>query len=87
MEQVRYETAQDFVRHVTQLKNSEQATKRRVLICCGTGCLACGAAAVAEAFEQGLAALDPKQFVELNLVVKQTGCHGFCQVGPILAEP
>jgi NADH-quinone oxidoreductase subunit F len=79
-----YETVEAFESHVAQLKSSDEAKKRRVLVCCGTGCLACGARAVAEALDEGLAALAPDKRAELALVIKRTGCHGFCEKGPLV---
>jgi NADH-quinone oxidoreductase subunit F len=81
MQTVRYESVDDFRRHVAELKGSELARRRRVLVCCGTGCMAGGAAQVAEAFA---AELDEGRQAELNLVVKRTGCHGFCEKGPLV---
>jgi NADH-quinone oxidoreductase subunit F len=53
-----------------------------VLVCFGTGCQANGSRLVAEAFtevikEQGLQ-------VNVNLGIKTTGCHGFCENGPLV---
>ena len=73
METLRYHDAKGFQAHAAQLATSPEAKQRRLLVCCGTGCLAGGAAAVAEEFEQQLAKLDKKQRVQLNLVCKRTG--------------
>ena len=81
METVRYDSVDDFGSHVKRLKASGLARRRRVLVCCGTGCLAGGARGVAEAFA---AQLDRSRQAELNLVVKRTGCHGFCEKGPLV---
>jgi NADH-quinone oxidoreductase subunit F len=81
---MRYDTIEALNAHAAQLSRSEKANRRRVLVCCGTGCLAGGAAGVAEAFEQGLAGLDEGQQRKLNLVCKRTGCHGFCEKGPLV---
>jgi NADH-quinone oxidoreductase subunit F len=60
--------------------------RREVRICCGTGCLANGAAGVAEAFAAELTARGLR--TALNLHDKRTGCHGFCDRGPLVAiEP
>jgi NADH-quinone oxidoreductase subunit F len=55
---------------------------REVLVCCGTGCLANGSAKVAEAFAAELAArgLD----ATVGTFTKRTGCHGFCERGPLV---
>ncbi|MFH0900148.1 MAG: NADH-ubiquinone oxidoreductase-F iron-sulfur binding region domain-containing protein [Pseudomonadota bacterium] len=84
METVRYESVRAFRDHVASLRASDQAVKRRVLVCCGTGCLAGGAREVAQAFDQQLVALGIDKQVELGLVVKRTGCHGFCEKGPLV---
>jgi NADH-quinone oxidoreductase subunit F len=84
MNQLHYDTIDAFHQHAEALSRSPEAEKRRVLICCGTGCMAGGAAAVAEAFAEGLAALERGQQRELDLVVKHTGCHGFCEKGPLV---
>ncbi len=54
-----------------------------VMICFGTGCQANGARPVAEAFtdiiaEQGLE-------LNVNIGIKTTGCHGYCENGPLVA--
>ena len=54
-----------------------------VLVCFGTGCQANGARPVAEAFtsiieEQGLK-------LDVNIGIKTTGCHGYCENGPLVA--
>jgi NADH-quinone oxidoreductase subunit F len=58
----------------------------RVRICAGTGCLANGSAQVraafeAEASERGMA-------VPIDFAAESTGCHGFCERGPLVViEP
>jgi len=53
----------------------------RVRVCLGTGCVAKGAAKVYERFRQAA-----EEFGQESLVVqtKCTGCHGFCERGPIV---
>ena len=56
---------------------------KTVLICHGTGCVSSGAPAVREALEKEIRALSLP-----DVQVKTTGCHGFCQRGPIvIVEP
>ncbi|MDR2035676.1 MAG: 4Fe-4S binding protein [Coriobacteriales bacterium] len=57
-------------------------SKRTLLVCCGTGCLASGAAAVADALDREIAASGVDAFVERH--TKRTGCNGFCENGPIV---
>ncbi len=56
----------------------------RISTCAGTGCLACGASDVIAAFRSELA----KQGLGDKVEFKGTGCHGFCERGPIVViEP
>ena len=54
----------------------------RILVCAGTGCIANGAMQVAERLEAELAAQGAK--VPVDLMIKKTGCHGFCEQGPLV---
>ncbi len=54
----------------------------RILVCAGTGCIANGALKVAEQLEKELASQGAELPVEL--MVKRTGCHGFCEQGPLV---
>jgi len=70
-------------------KKHHQARERfdkRIIVCCGTGCLANGAADIVEEFHKVLKKKKIKGFtVE---AVKETGCHGFCEQGPLVViEP
>jgi NADH:ubiquinone oxidoreductase subunit F (NADH-binding)/(2Fe-2S) ferredoxin/NAD-dependent dihydropyrimidine dehydrogenase PreA subunit len=53
------------------------------LVCWGTGCLANGAKAVAEALASEISAQGLK--VDVNIGLKTTGCHGYCENGPLVA--
>ncbi|PKN45048.1 MAG: NADH-quinone oxidoreductase subunit F, partial [Deltaproteobacteria bacterium HGW-Deltaproteobacteria-20] len=81
---LRYDSVEAFRSHVASLFESPEAKKRRVLVCCGTGCMAGGAKQVVEAMHEQLQAIDPAKKAELNLVMKRTGCHGFCEKGPLV---
>jgi NADH-quinone oxidoreductase subunit F len=67
--------------------------RRRVLVCHGTGCVANGSPAVYEALRRELAArgitADLAYLLEHEeeatpADVKRSGCHGFCQMGPLV---
>jgi NADH-quinone oxidoreductase subunit F len=82
-----------IVATLDQLKKLEADHKRRldamsqkIMVCCGTGCLANGAADVVETFQN---AIREKNAVNLKVeAVRETGCHGFCQQGPlVIVEP
>ena len=58
----------------------QQVCRVRLLVCCGTPCMAAGAEAVVAALQEKLTALgDP---ADLELV--STGCQGPCSRGPLL---
>jgi NADH-quinone oxidoreductase subunit F len=58
----------------------------KALICCGTGCLANGAQAIVDEFQ---AVLKKKRIKGFSVeAVRSTGCHGFCEQGPlVIIEP
>lgn len=59
---------------------------RRLLVCCGPGCLANGSQAVSDAFKTAIEKNKIKGF-EVE-ALKETGCHGFCDQGPlVVVEP
>jgi len=67
-----------------QLGTSRQATKQSVTMCGGTGCRASGCMAVVEAVRTELG----RQGLDDTVAVRVTGCHGFCEQGPLMViEP
>ena len=54
--------------------------RKIITICEGTGCRAFGAVNVQEAFEEEL----KRQGLTDQISVKSTGCHGFCEKGPLV---
>lgn len=57
-----------------------QQVRAHVLICSGTGCIASGSKKVREKFETELLAKGLND--EIKIV--ETGCHGFCEMGPLI---
>jgi len=55
--------------------------RRCVRVCLGTGCAAKGAERVAELFREAAAQAGEPQLV---IETKCTGCHGLCELGPIV---
>ncbi|HON86030.1 MAG TPA: NADH-quinone oxidoreductase subunit NuoF [Syntrophorhabdaceae bacterium] len=51
-----------------------------VRICCGTGCVSSGALNVYEGLKKALI----EKGLSDSVLVKQTGCHGLCERGPIV---
>ena len=55
--------------------------KKRIKVCCGTGCTSAGSHKVVKALEESL-----KSGLDIELI--KTGCQGLCQKGPIMkVEP
>ena len=57
------------------------ANKDVVKVCCSTGCRAGGSLEIVDAFEQELA----ERGLEKMVMIKKTGCRGFCENGPVMA--
>ena len=57
-------------------------TTKKILVCCDTGCIANGSLAVVKALEECILASGADAAVEME--VKRTGCHGFCENGPVV---
>jgi len=57
-----------------------QLYRAHVLVCGGTGCVSSGSRKIEEAITDELA----KQKLDKEVKVVETGCHGFCEMGPIV---
>jgi NADH-quinone oxidoreductase subunit F len=66
-----------------RLKASENKDLPTVMICFGTGCQANGSRDVAEAFRKEIENQGLKVGVQIGF--KTTGCHGYCENGPLVA--
>ena len=63
------------------LENRRRSNKKRLIsLCAGSGCAAYGTAKVHQALVDELA----KQNMENEVEIRLTGCHGFCEKGPIM---
>jgi NADH:ubiquinone oxidoreductase subunit F (NADH-binding)/(2Fe-2S) ferredoxin len=74
---VNAEELQKLRKKITFQRNAKPLS---VTICSGTGCRAYGAEKVADAFEQEV----EKQGFGHRIAVRKTGCHGFCERGPLV---
>ncbi|MEI6287017.1 MAG: NADH-quinone oxidoreductase subunit NuoF [Bacillota bacterium] len=54
--------------------------RSHVLICAGTGCASSGSKRVFSAFESEIA----KKGLSEEIKIVETGCHGFCEAGPLV---
>jgi NADH-quinone oxidoreductase subunit F len=77
----RLESANDLEQYRAQLLAGRDPSARRVRVCLGTGCTAKGARGVLERFHEAAAGL---QDGSVAVETKCTGCHGFCERGPIV---
>jgi len=69
---------------VEQVHLPADSDRRQILICAGTGCTSSGSRRLVEALTGALAANGLTDKVN----VKITGCHGFCERGPLMiVEP
>jgi NADH-quinone oxidoreductase subunit F len=60
--------------------SKKDPAKPCIAVCTGTGCLALGAAKVVAAFKEEL----KKQGLQRKVDIKETGCPGFCERGPLI---
>ena len=62
------------------IRNSRSSDKPLITVCGGTGCHASGCMELVEALKSKLGSAGLEDKVDLNV----TGCHGFCERGPIV---
>jgi NADH-quinone oxidoreductase subunit F len=73
-----------------QMQAAAAKIERKVLVCAGTGCVAGGSLEVYAEFKRILAARGIPVSVNLQaegtkpLHVSSSGCHGFCEMGPLV---
>jgi len=78
---VRIETREALKKLRESTQGERQGIKKKsVSLCSGSGCAAYGTAKVHQALVDELA----QQNMQSDVEVKLTGCHGFCEKGPIL---
>ena len=77
---VRFTKPDEFASYREQLAADSDANGFSVLICGGTGCRAGRGLAVAEAFGSILESKSLQKKVRVQI----TGCHGFCEQGPLV---
>ena len=67
--------------HLRQsLKKMRDGGKPCVTLCAGTGCQACGASEVVDRFKKECR----DRHLEDKIDIRPTGCHGFCERGPLV---
>ena len=68
---------EELRKHMLAKRDTERPC---ITICSGTGCRAYASETVSTAFEEEI----KKQGLEDTIDVKTTGCHGFCEKGPLV---
>jgi NADH:ubiquinone oxidoreductase subunit F (NADH-binding)/NAD-dependent dihydropyrimidine dehydrogenase PreA subunit/(2Fe-2S) ferredoxin len=80
----RLTNAEDLEKLRKKVVFQRQAKQFRITVCSGTGCRAYGAEKVAEALDEEVEKLG----LGHRIAVRRSGCHGFCERGPLLViEP
>lgn len=76
--------AEDLERAAENLKEESSRSKKIVTLCAGTGCCASGCLEVGLALQKEL----KRAQLENEVKIRTTGCHGFCEQGPLMViEP
>jgi len=73
-------TASELDQWRQSLLKERDPARPLVAVCSTTGCAASGARAVLDAFQSEMAAAG----LDHTVALKATGCHGFCERGPIV---
>jgi NADH-quinone oxidoreductase subunit F len=76
----RIQSPSDLVRLREALDTQRDPERPCITICAGTGCQAYGVSRVIEAFEEEVA----KRGLIDQVDILTTGCHGFCERGPVV---
>jgi NADH:ubiquinone oxidoreductase subunit F (NADH-binding)/(2Fe-2S) ferredoxin len=79
---MRIDSVSKLNKMISAARKTRADRKVEVLVCAGTGCLANGSLEVLESIDK---LVKKKRLgVKLKLFTKQTGCHGFCEKGPLV---
>ncbi len=77
-------TASDLERAAKRVAKENSSYDKIVTICAGTGCSASGCLDVISALKAEL----KRKKLDSKIKIRQTGCHGFCEQGPLMViEP
>ena len=82
-------TYNDLISIANTFKQSLEKQKTKVLICAGTGCIAGGSLLIYDELkrlvsQKGLLVDVDLLKEEEGISVKKSGCHGFCEAGPLV---
>jgi len=71
---------QELKRLQDQIQNSRDPEKPCITICAGTGCLAYGTQKLIDSIKAEI----KKQKLDKKVDIRTSGCHGFCERGPLI---
>jgi NADH-quinone oxidoreductase subunit F len=74
------ESTAELERLRQEILNKRDPNQICISVCGGTGCRASGAEAIVDALVDEL----ERQELQINVQLKETGCHGFCERGPLV---
>lgn len=87
---MRIRTREELIQRQKEYKQVLDAQKKQILICAGTGCVASGSIQIYERLqelmeEKGIpCSLTLEKEPHDTTGLKKSGCHGFCEMGPLL---
>ena len=75
-----------------ECKKSYNSQNKKILVCAGTGCVSSGSLLIFDKLKEIIEKNGLKCEVELgtnleegkSVALKKSGCHGFCQMGPLV---
>jgi len=76
----RFDSIDAFRRWQRELAAALDPKRKEITVCGGTGCSAFGSGDVQQAFRDEL----ERRGLAETVAIKRTGCHGFCEKGPVV---
>ncbi|RKX23143.1 MAG: NADH-quinone oxidoreductase subunit F [Candidatus Zixiibacteriota bacterium] len=76
----RLQSPDELLQLQQKYKKNRDERKTTISVCAGTGCIACGCEKVITALKEKI----KKEKLDKVVEIKTTGCHGFCERGPLV---
>ena len=77
---MKFKDIEEFKVKQKELAKDFEKVNKKISVCAGTGCRASGSLLVIEAFKNEI----KEKKLDVELLLKETGCHGFCERGPLV---
>lgn len=91
MKKAKMTSLASFQKRQIECSKNLQKQHKKILVCGGTGCVAGGSLDIYAAFQERIVQgnysfvdLELEKEEEPNVTVKKSGCHGFCEMGPLV---